>query len=80
MRQGLLLLWLQGDVEHIHLWVNWPSGKGRWGLPVSRPTEPEGIAGLFTSDGRWVVDGEGASLNSHEGIRERFRALSKRIP
>ncbi|MFF5497750.1 hypothetical protein [Streptomyces aquilus] len=41
--------------------------------------DSEGIAGLFTSGGRRVVDGEGARLNSREEVREHLRALSKRI-
>jgi uncharacterized protein (TIGR02246 family) len=41
--------------------------------------DPEGIAGLFTEDGRWVVDGEGGSMVGHEQIKAHFRALSSKI-
>ncbi|TCJ33520.1 nuclear transport factor 2 family protein [Parafrankia sp. BMG5.11] len=41
--------------------------------------DPEGIAGLFAKDGRWVVDGEGATLTGHDEIKAHFRALSERI-
>jgi len=41
--------------------------------------DPEGIASLFTADGRWVVDGEGGSMTGHEEIKAHFRALSKKI-
>jgi uncharacterized protein (TIGR02246 family) len=40
---------------------------------------PEGIAGLFTDDGRWVVDGEGGTMTGHEEIKAHFRALSEKI-
>lgn len=42
--------------------------------------DPEGIASLFTKDGRWVVDGEGGSMNGHEEIKAHFKALSTHIP
>lgn len=42
--------------------------------------DPEGIASLFTTDGRWLVDGEGGSMNGHEEIKAHFRALSAHIP
>ncbi|MDP9933753.1 uncharacterized protein (TIGR02246 family) [Paenarthrobacter nicotinovorans] len=42
--------------------------------------DPEGIAGLFVEDGRWVVDGEGATLVGKEQIKKHFAALSERIP
>lgn len=42
--------------------------------------DPEGIASLFTEDGRWVVDGEGGSMVGHEEIKAHFRALSSKIP
>ncbi|MDR6438735.1 uncharacterized protein (TIGR02246 family) [Paenarthrobacter nicotinovorans] len=41
---------------------------------------PEGIAALFVEDGRWIVDGEGATLVGHDAIRGHFTALSERIP
>ena len=41
--------------------------------------DPEGIASLFTQDGRWVVDGEGGSMVGHEEIKAHFRALSEKI-
>lgn len=41
--------------------------------------DPEGIASLFTEDGRWVVDGEGGSMTGHEEIKKHFRELSKKI-
>jgi uncharacterized protein (TIGR02246 family) len=41
---------------------------------------PEGIAALFTADGRWVVDGEGGSMDGHEQIKKHFKALSGHIP
>ncbi|QLQ11586.1 MAG: nuclear transport factor 2 family protein [Nocardioidaceae bacterium] len=41
--------------------------------------DPEGIASLFTEDGRWVVDGEGGSMVGHEEIKAHFRALSEKI-
>lgn len=41
--------------------------------------DPEGIAGLFVEDGRWVVDGEGGSMTGHEEIKAHFRALSGKI-
>ncbi|MFJ6095637.1 nuclear transport factor 2 family protein [Williamsia muralis] len=41
--------------------------------------DPEGIAGLFVDDGRWVVDGEGGSMTGHEEIKAHFRALSEKI-
>ena len=41
--------------------------------------DPEGIASLFTEDGRWVVDGEGGSMTGHEEIKNHFRALSTKI-
>lgn len=40
---------------------------------------PEGIANLFVEDGRWVVDGEGATLTGREEIKAHFAALSERI-
>jgi hypothetical protein len=40
---------------------------------------PEGIASLFTEDGRWIVDGEGGSMTGHEEIKRHFRALSEKI-
>jgi uncharacterized protein (TIGR02246 family) len=42
--------------------------------------DPEGISSLFVEDGRWVVDGEGGSMNGHEEIRAHFAALSSKIP
>lgn len=42
--------------------------------------DPEGIASLFTPDGRWLVDGEGGSMDGHEEIKAHFRALSGHIP
>lgn len=42
--------------------------------------DPEGIASLFTADGRWLVDGEGGSMQGHEEIKAHFRALSAHIP
>jgi len=41
--------------------------------------DPEGIASLFTEDGRWVVDGEGGTMTGHEEIKAHFRALSEKI-
>ena len=41
--------------------------------------DPDGIASLFTEDGRWVVDGEGGSMVGHEEIKAHFRALSEKI-
>jgi hypothetical protein len=41
--------------------------------------DPEGIAGLFVDDGRWVVDGEGGSMVGHQQIKDHFRALSEKI-
>jgi uncharacterized protein (TIGR02246 family) len=41
--------------------------------------DPEGIAGLFVEDGRWVVDGEGATLTGHDEIKAHFRTLRERI-
>jgi uncharacterized protein (TIGR02246 family) len=41
--------------------------------------DPEGIASLFTEDGRWVVDGEGGTMVGHEEIKAHFRALSEKI-
>ncbi|MFD9663718.1 nuclear transport factor 2 family protein [Rhodococcus sp. NPDC059968] len=41
--------------------------------------DPEGIAGLFVEDGRWVVDGEGGSMTGPEEIKAHFRALSDKI-
>ncbi|WP_405724243.1 hypothetical protein OG885_00210 [Streptomyces sp. NBC_00028] len=52
--------------------------KDRFSLTIERlkycdaGCDSEAIAGLFTADGRWVVDGEGASLNSREEIRKHF--------
>ncbi len=40
---------------------------------------PDGIANLFVEDGRWIVDGEGATLVGREDIRKHFAALSERI-
>ena len=42
--------------------------------------DPEGIASLFTDSGRWVVDGEGGSMDGHQEIKDHFRALSEKIP
>lgn len=41
--------------------------------------DPDGIAGLFVEDGRWIVDGEGATLTGRDAIRTHFAALSERI-
>lgn len=41
--------------------------------------DPDGIAGCFAEDGRWVVDGEGGSMVGHEEIKAHFRALSTKI-
>jgi len=41
--------------------------------------DPEGIASLFTEDGRWVVDGEGGTMTGHDEIKAHFRALSEKI-
>lgn len=41
--------------------------------------DPEGIASLFTEDGRWVVDGEGGTMTGHEEIKAHFSALSEKI-
>src|SRR5690348_16175527 len=41
--------------------------------------DPDGIAGCFVDDGRWVVDGEGGSMVGHEEIKAHFRALSEKI-
>jgi uncharacterized protein (TIGR02246 family) len=41
--------------------------------------DPDGIASLFTEDGRWVVDGEGGSMDGCEEIKAHFRALSEKI-
>lgn len=40
---------------------------------------PDGIAGLFTEDGRWIVDGEGATLTGRDAIHAHFTTLSERI-
>lgn len=40
---------------------------------------PDGIAALFVEDGRWIVDGEGATLVGRNEIRNHFAALSERI-
>ena len=42
--------------------------------------DADGIASCFTEDGRWVVDGEGATLDGREAIRQHFAQLSHRIP
>ncbi|MEQ8718279.1 MAG: nuclear transport factor 2 family protein [Acidimicrobiales bacterium] len=42
--------------------------------------DPDGIASLFTEDGRWIVDGVGGNNEGREEIREHFRALSGPIP
>jgi uncharacterized protein (TIGR02246 family) len=41
--------------------------------------DPEGIASLFTEDGRWVVDGEGGTMVGHAEIKAHFGALSEKI-
>jgi len=41
--------------------------------------DPEGIASLFTEDGRWIVDGEGGTMTGHEEIKAHFRALASKI-
>ncbi|KQT31224.1 hypothetical protein ASG29_14710 [Sphingomonas sp. Leaf412] len=41
--------------------------------------DAEGIAGLFTEDGSWVVDGEGGSMNGRAEIAAHFRALPAHI-
>ncbi len=40
---------------------------------------PQGIAGIFTEDGEWIVDGEGATLSGRQAIIDHFAALSGKI-
>jgi uncharacterized protein (TIGR02246 family) len=53
--------------------------KYRYAAYCDNAYDPEGIASLFTEDGRWVVDGEGGSMDGHEEIKSHFRALSEKI-
>ncbi|MFJ9589543.1 nuclear transport factor 2 family protein [Streptomyces acidicola] len=41
--------------------------------------DAEGIASLFTDDGRWIVDGEGGSNTGHDQIVAHFTQLPQKI-
>lgn len=53
--------------------------KYRYAAHCDNRYDPDGIAGLFVEDGRWVVDGEGGAMTGHEEIKAHFRALPEKI-
>lgn len=53
--------------------------KHQYALYCDNGYDPDGIASLFTEDGRWIVDGVGGHNEGREEIRAHFAALSGAI-
>ncbi|MFB7934034.1 nuclear transport factor 2 family protein [Streptomyces sp. NPDC056039] len=53
--------------------------KYRYAAHCDNAYDAQGIASLFTPDGRWVVDGEGGSNTGRVEITEHFKDLPKKI-
>lgn len=52
--------------------------KARYAEFLDNGYDPEGIAGLFAEDGRWII--EGVTIRGSESIKEQCRKLVKTQP
>lgn len=52
--------------------------KGRYAEFLDTGYDPEGVAGLFADDGRWVI--EGVTIRGAEAIKAQCRKLAKNQP